>query len=82
MTSAALPDSYRVAALDVPDVRFPTSDHLDGSDAMNPALRLLTARFGVPVRPHSGGVGLCARVRPESLKEYAFPDGPVRTACA
>jgi L-fuconate dehydratase len=26
----------RIAALDVLDVRFPTSEHLDGSDAMNP----------------------------------------------
>ncbi|GIE77223.1 mandelate racemase [Actinoplanes philippinensis] len=26
----------RIVALDVRDVRFPTSDHLDGSDAMNP----------------------------------------------
>jgi hypothetical protein len=28
--------SARITALDVLDVRFPTSDHLDGSDAMNP----------------------------------------------
>ena len=26
----------RIIALDVVDVRFPTSRHLDGSDAMNP----------------------------------------------
>ncbi|MEV6385173.1 fuconate dehydratase, partial [Streptomyces sp. NPDC051773] len=25
-----------ITALDVLDVRFPTSEHLDGSDAMNP----------------------------------------------
>ena len=38
MSSAvpALPVSARVTALDVLDVRFPTSEHLDGSDAMNP----------------------------------------------
>lgn len=29
-------ESARVIALDVLDVRFPTSEHLDGSDAMNP----------------------------------------------
>ncbi|MER5301804.1 enolase C-terminal domain-like protein [Streptomyces lasiicapitis] len=40
--SAALPASpaphapARIVALDVLDVRFPTSEHLDGSDAMNP----------------------------------------------
>ncbi|MEV7391831.1 fuconate dehydratase, partial [Streptomyces sp. NPDC091215] len=28
--------SARITALDVLDVRFPTSEHLDGSDAMNP----------------------------------------------
>jgi L-fuconate dehydratase len=31
-----MPDSSRIIALDVLDVRFPTSEHLDGSDAMNP----------------------------------------------
>src|SRR5689334_15622628 len=31
-----LPGSARIVALDVLDVRFPTSDQLDGSDAMNP----------------------------------------------
>jgi L-fuconate dehydratase len=30
------PESTRIVALDVLDVRFPTSEHLDGSDAMNP----------------------------------------------
>ncbi|CAN3977611.1 enolase C-terminal domain-like protein [Kitasatospora purpeofusca] len=37
--SSALPASAgpaRITALDVLDVRFPTSEHLDGSDAMNP----------------------------------------------
>ncbi|MFF4836155.1 L-fuconate dehydratase [Streptomyces sp. NPDC001315] len=34
--SSAVPASARIAALDVLDVRFPTSEHLDGSDAMNP----------------------------------------------
>jgi L-fuconate dehydratase len=29
-------ESARIVALDVLDVRFPTSEHLDGSDAMNP----------------------------------------------
>ncbi|MBA2945486.1 L-fuconate dehydratase [Streptomyces himalayensis] len=38
MSSAlsASPASARITALDVLDVRFPTSEHLDGSDAMNP----------------------------------------------
>ncbi|MER6569053.1 L-fuconate dehydratase [Streptomyces sp. NPDC001093] len=34
--STAAPSSARITALDVLDVRFPTSEHLDGSDAMNP----------------------------------------------
>jgi L-fuconate dehydratase len=34
--SATVPSSARITALDVLDVRFPTSEHLDGSDAMNP----------------------------------------------
>ncbi|MFJ8625060.1 enolase C-terminal domain-like protein [Kitasatospora sp. NPDC093550] len=31
-----MPPSSRITSLDVLDVRFPTSEHLDGSDAMNP----------------------------------------------
>ncbi|AGL19179.1 enolase C-terminal domain-like protein [Actinoplanes sp. N902-109] len=31
-----MPESPRIVALDVLDVRFPTSEQLDGSDAMNP----------------------------------------------
>ncbi|MFF9001075.1 L-fuconate dehydratase [Streptomyces achromogenes] len=99
----------------------------------NIAILLLAAKFGVPVCPHAGGVGLCemvqhlsmfdyvavsgtlddrviefvdhlhehfvdpvrvengrylaptlpglgARMRPDSLKEYSFPDGPVWSA--
>ncbi|MEU0897141.1 enolase C-terminal domain-like protein [Streptomyces massasporeus] len=34
--SSAPPPPARVTALNVVDVRFPTSEHLDGSDAMNP----------------------------------------------
>ncbi|MFF2993189.1 L-fuconate dehydratase [Streptomyces sp. NPDC057950] len=34
--SSAVSASARITALDVLDVRFPTSEHLDGSDAMNP----------------------------------------------
>ncbi|WP_046916366.1 L-fuconate dehydratase [Streptomyces stelliscabiei] len=34
--SSAESSSPRITALDVLDVRFPTSEHLDGSDAMNP----------------------------------------------
>ncbi|MFF5985176.1 L-fuconate dehydratase [Streptomyces olindensis] len=34
--SSAVPSTARIVALDVLDVRFPTSEHLDGSDAMNP----------------------------------------------
>ncbi|WP_435242008.1 enolase C-terminal domain-like protein [Streptomyces cucumeris] len=33
---SALSPAARITALDVLDVRFPTSEHLDGSDAMNP----------------------------------------------
>jgi L-fuconate dehydratase len=41
MTSAAVdrpatPPTPRISGLEVLDVRFPTSEHLDGSDAMNP----------------------------------------------
>ena len=38
MSSAppASPAAARITSLDVLDVRFPTSEHLDGSDAMNP----------------------------------------------
>src|SRR6266550_145817 len=51
------------------------------------AVLLLASRFGVPVCPHAGGVGLCelvqhlsifgyiAEMRPESLARYRFPDG-------
>jgi L-fuconate dehydratase len=35
-TSPSLPPSARVTELAVLDIRFPTSEHLDGSDAMNP----------------------------------------------
>jgi L-fuconate dehydratase len=34
--SSTEPGSARIIAMDVLDVRFPTSEHLDGSDAMNP----------------------------------------------
>ncbi|MFB6846576.1 L-fuconate dehydratase [Streptomyces sp. NPDC056373] len=34
--SSPVPATARIIALDVLDVRFPTSEHLDGSDAMNP----------------------------------------------
>ncbi|MEU9230290.1 enolase C-terminal domain-like protein [Streptomyces massasporeus] len=34
--SSASPPPARVTTLNVVDVRFPTSEHLDGSDAMNP----------------------------------------------
>jgi L-fuconate dehydratase len=33
---SSVSDTARITALDVLDVRFPTSEHLDGSDAMNP----------------------------------------------
>ncbi|KOV78539.1 fuconate dehydratase, partial [Streptomyces sp. NRRL WC-3618] len=35
-TESPVSASARITALDVLDVRFPTSEHLDGSDAMNP----------------------------------------------
>jgi len=34
--ASPVPASARIVAMDVLDVRFPTSEHLDGSDAMNP----------------------------------------------
>jgi L-fuconate dehydratase len=34
--AARMPSTPRITAVDVLDVRFPTSEHLDGSDAMNP----------------------------------------------
>lgn len=34
--AASMPSIPRIIAVDVLDVRFPTSEHLDGSDAMNP----------------------------------------------
>ncbi|MEU6198506.1 L-fuconate dehydratase [Streptomyces sp. NPDC047061] len=36
MSSGLSTATARITALDVLDVRFPTSEHLDGSDAMNP----------------------------------------------
>jgi L-fuconate dehydratase len=104
-----------------------------GGVGENIAILLLAAKFGVPVCPHAGGVGLCemvqhlsmfdyvavsgttedrvieyvdhlhehfvdpvrivdghylaptlpglsAQMHPESLKEYAYPDGPVWSA--
>ena len=46
-----------ITAMDVRDVRFPTSEHLDGSDAMNPdpdysaAYVVLRTRPGIHDRP-------------------------------
>jgi len=41
----------------------------------NVAILLLAAKFGVPVCPHAGGVGLCELVRHLSMFDYAAVSG-------
>jgi L-fuconate dehydratase len=41
----------------------------------NLAILLLAARFGVPVCPHAGGVGLCELVQHLSIVDYAVVSG-------
>src|SRR4051794_19834089 len=49
------PDAARITALEVLDIRFPTSEHLDGSDAMNPepdySAAYVILRTDVPAGP-------------------------------
>ena len=42
------------------------------------AVMLLAARFGVPVCPHAGGVGLCEYVQHLSLVDYIAIGGDLR----
>jgi hypothetical protein len=57
------------------DVRFATSDSLDGSDAMNDrpdySAACVIGRYVVPTAP-----GYSITMHPESLARFAFPDGP------
>jgi len=53
------------------DVRFPTSRHLDGSDAMNPEPGY-SAAYLTPSLPGSSAEMLRA-----SIVDHRFPDGPV-----
>ncbi len=42
------------------------------------AVQLLAAKFGVPVCPHAGGVGLCEYVQHESLFDFICVSGSLR----
>jgi hypothetical protein len=68
--SSAAPPSPRITALEVLDIRFPTSEHLDGWSGPGAFARSLVH----DPQPHRPG--------PEkgALTEYAHPDGPVRPA--
>jgi L-fuconate dehydratase len=39
------------------------------------AVLLLAAKFGVPVCPHAGGVGLCEYVQHESIFDFIAVSG-------
>jgi L-fuconate dehydratase len=45
------------------------------------AVLLLAARFGVPVCPHAGGVGLCEYVQHASLFDYVAVSGSLENRC-
>jgi L-fuconate dehydratase len=64
MSSAlpASPASARITALDVLDVRFPTSEHLDGSDAMNPEPDYSAAYVTIRTGRGAAGHGLAFTV--------------------
>jgi L-fuconate dehydratase len=62
-----------IIELAVHDVRFPTAAQGDGSDAL--AVLLMAAKFGVPVCPHAGGVGLCEYVQHLSIFDYLRVSG-------
>ncbi len=42
------------------------------------AVLLLAAKFGVPVCPHAGGVGLCEYVQHESIFDYICVSGSLQ----
>ena len=46
-----------------------------GGVTENVAILLLAAKFGVPVCPHAGGVGLCELVRHLSMFDYVAVSG-------
>jgi L-fuconate dehydratase len=46
----------------------------------NLAILLLAAKFGVPVCPHAGGVGLCELVQHLSMFDYVHRRARARTA--
>ncbi|WP_430379846.1 hypothetical protein [Streptomyces sp. B1-3] len=74
--SSAVPWPPLITALSVLDARFPTSEHLDGSDAMNSdPMRIADAHYLAPTLP-----GPSAQVHPESLKACTYPDGPAWVA--
>ena len=43
----------------------------------NIAILLLAAKFGVPVCPHAGGVGLCELVQHLSMFDYVAVSGSI-----
>jgi L-fuconate dehydratase len=45
------------------------------------AVLLLAARFGVPVCPHAGGVGLCEYVPHASIFDYVAVSGALENRC-
>ena len=45
------------------------------------AVLLLAARFGVPVCPHAGGVGLCEYVQHASMFDYVAVSGSLENRC-
>ena len=68
--SSAAPPSPRTTALEVLDISFPASEHLDGCSDPGAFARSLVH----DPQPHRPG--------PETgvIAEYACPDGPVRPA--
>ncbi len=57
------------------DIRFPTSDSLDGSDAMNKAPDYLAAYVTLKTDPHAGGVGRCEYVQHLAIFDYIAVTG-------
>ncbi|WP_304454351.1 enolase C-terminal domain-like protein [Nocardiopsis sp. YSL2] len=49
-----------------------------GGVAENVAILLLAAKFGVPVCPHAGGVGLCEAVQHLAMFDYVAVSGDLR----
>ena len=44
-------------------------------DGASPAMLLFAAKFGVPVCPHAGGIGLCEYAQHVSLIDYIVVSG-------